>query len=328
MGELLGPLDDQIIIWIQTFSPLFDFIFGLVTLFGDELVVVLIIGFLFFCIDKKIAIRSAFLVVITYFFTILLKGYFGLQRPYIVNSAEIKGIPDLLGQLPDDYTFPSGHSSNVGAFWSYLASKCRHRSFWVLAILMIIIIPISRVYLGVHWPTDIIIGVFLGVLVSLIFIFLLPKVEGFIDKANPIFLAFMAIIIPIMGVIVSYLLILSMGNQIEYADPSPMGGLFVGLSIGAMLEHRFVNLKVKEYRENKKVLVYRAVLGLIVILGTYLSMSVIFGLLFEEWPLKQISRFCRYAILAFVGIFCLPWLFVFIEQKLSLEPNIPKKMIL
>ncbi len=44
-------------------------------------------------------------------------------------------------------------------------------------------------------------------------------------------------------------------------------------------------------------------------------------MLFKEYPLSQIARFCRYAILGFFGIFCAPWLFSFIEQKLSLEPG-------
>ncbi len=65
MGELLGPLDDQIIIFLQTFSPIIDLFFGFITFFGDELFIIGIIVIIFFCIDKELAIRSAFLVVFT-----------------------------------------------------------------------------------------------------------------------------------------------------------------------------------------------------------------------------------------------------------------------
>lgn len=319
MGELLGPLDDEIIILLQTFSPLLDFLFGLITVFGDELFIIGVIA-LFFCIDKDLAIRSAFLVIITSFITTAAKGFFGLSRPYIVNQAEIKGIPDILGQLPEDYTFPSGHSSNAGAIWTYLANKWRNPGFWVLAIFMIIFIPLSRSYLGVHWPTDIIIGTLLGIVIAILFTLQLPKVEEFMTRANSILIILIIILFPIIGVVISYMLTLGTGNKIEYADPSSMGGLLIGLSLGYMLENRYVNLRVEEYRSNKKVLVYRAIAGLIIILAVYFGLSALLGMLFEGFPLYEIGRFVRYAILAFVGIFCVPWLFVFIEQKLSLEP--------
>ncbi len=321
MGELLGPLDDQIIILLQTFSPLLDLIFGLITFFGDELFIIAIIVIIFFCIDKEIAIRSAFLVVFTGFITTSAKGVFGLKRPYIVNDAEIQGIPDIIGQLPEDYTFPSGHSSNAGSFWTYLATRWRNPSFWAIAIFMIVIIPLSRSYLGVHWPTDIIVGALLGISVALLFTYFLPKIEVFVNKTSPRTLGIFAIVIPILGVIISYMLTIGMGNEIEHADPSSLGGLFLGLAVGYILENRYVNLKVKEFRSNKKILVYRGIAGVIIILALYFGMSAIFKILFEGFPLEYISRFIRYAILAFFGIFCLPWLFSTIEQKLLLEPG-------
>ena len=321
MGELLGPLDDQIIVLLQTFSPLLDLFFGLITFFGDELFIIGIVVIIFFCIDKEIAIRSAFLVVFTGFITTAAKGFFGLERPYIVNNAEIKGIPDIIGQLPEDYTFPSGHSSNAGSFWTYLATRWRNPSFWVVAILMIVFIPLSRSYLGVHWPTDIIVGALLGISIALLFVYFLPMIEDFINRTSSMTLVIFAIVIPILGVIISYMLTIGLGNEIEHADPSSLGGLFTGLAVGYILENRYVNLKVKEFRSNKKVLIYRGIVGVIIILGLYFGMSAIFGILFEGFPLEQIARFVRYSILAFFGIFCLPWLFATIEQRFSLNPG-------
>ncbi|MFX0122179.1 MAG: phosphatase PAP2 family protein [Candidatus Hodarchaeota archaeon] len=326
MGELLASLDDQIIIFLQTFSPLLDPVFGLITFFGDKLFVIGILIIIFFCIDKKLAFRAALLVIFTAFITYSIKGIFALERPYLeyerLNKSRIKGIKDIIGQLPTDYTFPSGHSSNVGSFWPFLASRWRHPAFWTVAAFIVIMVPLSRSYLGVHWPTDVIIGVLLGILITISFIYFLPRMEQFAAKSSPSILMSLAIIAPIIAVAVSYVITVSMGNNFELADTTSYGGLFVGLSLGYMFEQRFVNLKVKEYRRNKKVLVYRGIVGLIIVSVLYFSMSAIFGMLFIGFPLELITRFCRYAILAFVGIFCIPWLFVVIEQRLSLEPGV------
>jgi membrane-associated phospholipid phosphatase len=327
MSELLASLDDQIIIFLQTFSPLLDPLFGLITFFGDKLFVIGILIVIFFCIDKKFAFRIAVLVIFTAFITYSLKGIFALERPYLeykrLNKSGIKGIKDILGQLPTDYTFPSGHSSNAGSFWTFLASRWRHPGFWIVAAFMIILVPLSRCYLGVHWPTDIFFGALLGILISFLFIYLLPRIEQFVAKSSPSILLLVTIIAPMIAIIISYLLTVSMGNNFELADTTSYGGLFIGLSLGYMFEQRFVNLKVKEYRTNKKVLVYRGIVGLIIILALYFSMSALFEMLFKGFPLEFIARFFRYAILAFVGIFCLPWLFAFIERRLSLEPGVP-----
>ena len=322
MGELLGPLDDQIIILLQTLSAFFDLFFRFITLFGDKLFIVGIILLFFLCIDKKLAIRLTFLLAFNAFITYAMKGFFGLKRPYLINQSEISGIPDMLGQLPDDYTFPSGHSSAAGAFWTFLTTQWRKPGFWIIAIFMIISIAISRCYLGVHWPTDVIIGTFLGIAISLLFVYFLPKLEEFIEETSSVIILLIAIILPIVGLAISYTLTIGVGNQVEPSDPSPWVGIFIGVTLGYLLEHRYVKLRVKEFRSNKKVLAYRATLSLIIIFTIYFASKAIFEMFFEGFPLAQIARLCRYAILAFVGIFCIPWLFVFIEQKLSLEPTV------
>jgi undecaprenyl-diphosphatase len=70
------------------------------------------------------------------------------------------------------YSFPSGHPMAAAVFWGsmpiVLALYWRRRSVWivswVVALSMIVLIGYSRVYLGVHWPTDVLAGLLAGIL--------------------------------------------------------------------------------------------------------------------------------------------------------------------
>jgi len=59
---------------------------------------------------------------------------------------------------------PSGHTQGAVVVWGYLVSQFRRRTLWILAGFLMIGIPLSRLYLGVHFPTDLLGGYILGAL--------------------------------------------------------------------------------------------------------------------------------------------------------------------
>lgn len=151
----------QIMEFINSFhNNALNSFFIFITKLGDLMIIWIIITLLFFFI-KKLSFKKDFLFITLVYFTsfvinnLLLKELFKRERP----SISYEMLQPLIN-IPNSYSFPSGHaaSSFVGAtILSYYFPKYKI-IFYSLAIL----IAFSRVYVGVHYPSDVIIGALIG----------------------------------------------------------------------------------------------------------------------------------------------------------------------
>ena len=103
---------------------------------------------------------------------VLIKNLVARTRPFDVNTT-VK----LLVEKPRDYSFPSGHTAASFASVTalYLAKE---KKLWKIALVLAVLIALSRLYLYVHYPTDIIGGVIFGSLSG----YLGYKIVGWIQK--------------------------------------------------------------------------------------------------------------------------------------------------
>lgn len=115
---------------------------------------------------RKIGIICAISLILSFIFTnLILKNLFERVRPF--NYEDVR----LLIQMPKDYSFPSGHTSVSFAF-AFVAIKERLRigkiNLYIPATILAILIAFSRLYLFVHFPTDILGGVLVGFICSVL----------------------------------------------------------------------------------------------------------------------------------------------------------------
>ena len=108
---------------------------------------------------KKVAILLIVTILITFLITQLLKLLIMRPRPYTQLTTLI------VCAVESDYSFPSGHTSMSAAI-SYILGK-KYNCF-KFTIIMPILVGLSRMYLGVHYPSDVICGFVLGILVAVL----------------------------------------------------------------------------------------------------------------------------------------------------------------
>lgn len=163
--------------WLQANLPHEGFGFWLLSnlsAFGEQLLLVVIMGFLYWGLNKKFGKYVGLNVLMVNVWNPMIKNIFLRSRPYMVNG-NLKPLrlvdenADAMDIVAQGYSFPSGHSSNaVTVYGSLAAHEKKNRLFWVLAIVLPLLVGFSRVFVGVHFPTDVLGGWVLGVIVVLL----------------------------------------------------------------------------------------------------------------------------------------------------------------
>ena len=152
----------SILDWIQTLHmPFLDKIMVFITRLGDAGIIWIVLSIVLLLIPKTRksgAVMVAALVVDVLLCNIVLKNLVARTRPYDVNT----GVHLLVEKL-HDYSFPSGHTaaSFASVTTLYLAGE---KKLWKFALVLACLIAISRLYLYVHYPTDVLGGILFGVI--------------------------------------------------------------------------------------------------------------------------------------------------------------------
>lgn len=162
--------------------PLLDTFFGTITYLGDELVFMILAFVLFWCVDKR---TGYFAFLAGLFGTIgnqFLKILFRIPRPWVLDPNFT--IVESARAAATGYSFPSGHTQSAVSTFGVTALMVKRKWVRWCCAAVIVLVPFSRMYLGVHTPLDV--GVaFLMALLILALLYPCFRTDERLEKAMP-----------------------------------------------------------------------------------------------------------------------------------------------
>ncbi len=334
MSDLLfGPLGESILDLIQGLSNEFlDIYFGVVTTLGNTFPILIILVLLYYTLDKEFMTKLIYLLVFSAHLNYVAKIFFHNPRPFVYNAEDFQVTTNVLGQetvwSANGYSFPSGHSQTQGAIWGYVLAKVKSVPLLIIGLIFLVSIPLSRTYLGVHWPSDILIGVMFGLFLSWLYTRLEPSLsersKSWSDNQKMIYgllasllLAILGLIMLILGTVIPFNETISLSDPTVWADANlgTYPGLLAGIVVGQPLEVKYINFSTK--RESSKNIFIRILIGIVSVVVLYFVAKGIDNIAMEFQPelvwITQVTNFLSYFVIAFCIAFLIPGLFSKLE---------------
>lgn len=306
----------EIIKWLQSFrTPFLDKLFEFFTVFGEELVVIAILGGIYWSINKRIGERLGITVFISLGLNSLLKAIFMRLRPFMVDTE----ITNLRPETSGGYSMPSGHTQSASTVFFGLYQFFKKKYLLIIAIVITVLVAISRMYIGVHYLTDVLVGAFLGIIITYYLAKYLSRKED-LSKIYNIILIISGI--ALVGLFVYNLISLSgtsFDSEAFYFNTEALAkmiGTLVGFVLGVRFENKYVNFSNHNHLLKN---ILRFALGIAVVMAVRIGLKEIFTLIVNPEELiddqlvlsvlASFLDFLRYVIMVMVGIGIYPLLF-------------------
>jgi membrane-associated phospholipid phosphatase len=296
--ESLVPWGADVIVWVQSFSSdWLNAVFGALTFLGNEEFYLLLLPLIFWCVHRGIGVRLGYLSLLSAWVNDVIKYLFKIPRPAALDAR----VQMLTVQTSP--SFPSGHAQGAVVNWGYLAYRFRKPVFWVIAILVILGIGLSRIVLGVHFPQDVIGGWLIGLVLLLVYIWAEPSVTRWLRGQERPVQFILAVGVPVLLIFVHPADV--DGYYPAAGSITPMSAM-AGFGAGLIMEQAWVRFRVDGEWWQRGL---RFLVGLVVVAIFYLGPRLILpeGM---AYGVEVLLRFVRYALVGWATAFLCPWLFV------------------
>ena len=227
-------------------TPFFNSFFSTVTHIGEETIFILVGIIFFWCINKK---HGYYILFVGFMGTVInqfLKLFFRIPRPWvkdkdftIVESAKAEAT---------GYSFPSGHTqSSVGVFGS-IARLNKNIIVRILCVLPCVLVPFSRMYLGVHTPLDV--GV--SIIVALVLVFTLYPIVNKATQSKKGMRIFFSVMILIAILFLLFVLLYKFPDNTDINNLNSgiknaykILGCILGLWLAFEIDEKFIKFETK-----------------------------------------------------------------------------------
>lgn len=287
---------------LQSFAKNLQPVWIAITFLGDQTFYMLFMPLIYWCVDALVGLRIGVMLLLSGFSNGFLKMIFKSPRPYWVSDRITAGVEH------NSFGLPSGHAMNSASIWGWTAHESgRTWVKWVAAVL-VFLIGFSRIMLGVHFISDVLLGWLVGLLLIWLFARNLDSLRKNLSKMPLKGLLAMALLSSGLMVLLPVLIkVLSPTWQppadwIERAGPIDpmnlefsltMAGLWLGTLSGfALLMHQKGILQSKQGGWQKVV---RYFVGLIGVVALYAGLGALFP--DDASLLSMVLRYLHYTLI-------------------------------
>jgi len=289
------------------------------TFLGSELFFLLVMPALYWSIDPVIGFRAGMMLILSGGLNSVFKMLFHTPRPFWVDS-NVRAYSS-----ETSFGMPSGHSQNSAAIWGIIAATIRSKWAYILAVVLVFFIGLSRIYLGVHFLHDVLTGWLAGILIILLYIKFEAPVSGWLKSKTFAFQILVSFLFGVSFILLGYLAQLSTSKWVlptewttlalaagaEAPDPFNLEGVITiaGVAFGFTAGFAWWRNKfgVYEIRCSSIKKLARYTFGLMGIVVLYFGLKLVF----PEEPLLVggTFRFIRYTLIGMWVTFIAPWFF-------------------
>ncbi len=287
---------------VQTFqSPALTAAMKAVTFFGSEYAYLLMLPLVYWCVDERKGFRLGVAFLFSAWLNAFLKLAWKQPRPYDFD-------PSVGLARETSFGFPSMHAQGPVTFWGVVGSWLRRPYGLLLAVFVPLIVGFSRVYLGVHFPTDVLAGWGFGLVVLALYFAFGSLIEAVFAAAHA-----RVRLIAVAAVALAM-------NALHPQDVA-LAGAFLGMGFGYILMRLKFPFSAalggggRPARAAARML--RLIPGLAVAGALYIGLKAIFP--GEASSYYRLFRFLRYGALGFWVAAGAPWLFL--KLKLAGAPT-------
>ena len=286
---------------------------------GTEDFFFLVLPLIYWSIDSALGLRVGFILITSNLFNYMGKLLFAGPRPYWASS-HVRAL-----WAETSFGAPSGHAQNAMSVWGIIAASRRRVWIWVAAILLIFLIGFSRIFLGAHFPHDVIIGWLFGAGILWAFVRFWDPVAAWLGnksfRQQTIIALMISLVIIAMGLAVVSLRhddqipvswmdnALLAGTELPApVDPNGIftsAGTFFGLAFGLAW---IVSMGGYQAAGSLWMRALRYVIGLIGVLILWMGLGEIFPR--GDGVLIYSLRFIRYALVGWWVTGGAPWVFM------------------
>ena len=295
-------------------------VMSLITALGTAGFFLVFISSIYWCVDKRLGRQLGYIFLLSTFVNTILKNLIRQPRPFWLE-------PEIGRYDVVEFGLPSGHVQNTTAVFLLLAATVRRMWLWVAAFVYILLMGLSRLYLGVHFLQDIAVGFAAGLIILIAF---LLWQQFYFARFNKQILGRRLLLMVLIPTVLAavyvgiYLLLGPVSEDVPWAAYVPAAelsgyeavvstfGALLGFGVGIILE----SSRIRFHADGpvwKRIL--RFVLGMAGTAGIWAGLRVVFPTtpLWLGLPL----HFLRYLLILLWVTYFAPWVFVLLRLALA-----------